>query len=102
MADLVEVSPILPIFGMTGIGEDIIGIPEPVGSYRVRGKLYYYVWVPGKSICKDTSVAHDGSSYSVECPFLKDDPGEARGRVHLSDRMMMERGRRNVNHTRKR
>ena len=51
------------------------------GSYKVRGKNYYFVWQelrPGKGHlpCKDTSAAHDGSSYSVECPFLQDDPGD--------------------------
>lgn len=74
--DLIEISPILSIFGMTGVGEDTIGIPEPVGSYRVKGKLYYYVWVPGHSVCKDTSAAHDGNSWSFECPFLMPDPGD--------------------------
>lgn len=51
------------------------------GLTRITGKPYYWVWVelrPGKGHlpCKDTSAGHDGSSYSVECPFLKPDPGD--------------------------
>jgi hypothetical protein len=49
------------------------------GSTRVAGggppRNFYWVWVDGRP-CKDTSVAHDGSSYSLECPFLMDDPGD--------------------------
>ena len=56
--------------------------PEAMeGFHRVRGTPYYYTWQElrlgkGHLPCKDTSVAHDGSSYSVECPFLQDDPGD--------------------------
>lgn len=51
------------------------------GSYRVRGKNYYFTWKElqprkGHLPCKDTSAAHDGSSFSVECPFLQADPGD--------------------------
>lgn len=51
------------------------------GFYRVQGTPYYYTWKElrpgfGHLPCKDTSAAHDGSSYSVECPFLQDDPGD--------------------------
>jgi hypothetical protein len=51
------------------------------GFHRVGGTPYYYTWQelrPGKGHlpCKDTSAAHDGSSHSVECPFLQDDPGD--------------------------
>lgn len=64
------------MLGVTQLGEDLIGVETPTGFYRVQGIPYYYVWVPGHAVCKDTSVAHDGSSYSLECPFLKDDPGD--------------------------
>ena len=51
------------------------------GFHRVRGTPYYYTWQElragkGHLPCKDTSAAHDGSSYNTECPFLKDDPGD--------------------------
>ena len=51
------------------------------GSHKAGGTDFYYTWKeirPGKGQlpCKDTSAAHDGSSYSVECPFLLDDPGD--------------------------
>jgi len=36
---------------------------------------FYYKWAEGIGFCKDTSVAHDGSSWNHECPFLKDDDG---------------------------
>lgn len=52
---------------------------QDVGSVRFTGgggpRDYYYVWVDGRP-CKDTSAAHDGSSHSLECPFLADDPGD--------------------------
>jgi hypothetical protein len=76
MEYLIEIHPILSMFGLTGVGEDTIGIPNPVGSFRIGGKLYYYVWVPGHAVCKDISAAHDGSAWSLECPFLKSDPGD--------------------------
>jgi len=39
------------------------------------GGKYYYVWVDGRP-CKDISASHDGTSHSLECPFMKDDPGD--------------------------
>ena len=73
--DAMVVCPQLGMFGIAQQG-DLIGYDQANGSYRVRGTLYYYVWVPGVGPCKDTSAAHDGSSYNTECPFLKDDPGD--------------------------
>jgi hypothetical protein len=70
-----EVCPQLGMFGIEQQGDEI-GYSQAYGSYRVRGTLYYYVWVPGVGCCTDTSVAHDGSSYSAECPFLEGDPGD--------------------------
>ena len=67
------VCPQLGMFGIENQG-DLIGYDQANGSYRIRGTLYYYVWVPGVGPCKDISAAHDGSSYNTECPFLKDDP----------------------------
>jgi hypothetical protein len=51
------------------------------GFHRVTGTPYYFTWQelrPGSGHLpvKDTSPAHDGSSFIVECPFLQDDPGD--------------------------
>lgn len=73
--DANEVCPQLTMFGIVNQG-DLIGYDSPTGNYKIRNDRYYYVWVPGSGCCKDTSVAHDGSSYSLECPFLEDDPGD--------------------------
>ena len=52
---------------------------QDYGNVRFVGggpaRNYYWVWKNGQP-CKDTSVAHDGSAYSLECPFLADDPGD--------------------------
>lgn len=52
---------------------------QDVGSVRFAGggkaRMYYYTWVDGRPV-KDTSAAHDGSSHSLECPFLAADPGD--------------------------
>ena len=52
---------------------------QDVGTVRFTGagpaRDYYYVWIDDRPL-KDTSPAHDGSSYSLECPFLADDPGD--------------------------
>ena len=51
---------------------------QEYGQVRIVGQgggRYYYVWVDGRP-CKDTSAGHDGTSHSLECPFLKDDPGD--------------------------
>lgn len=82
---LAEVSESYNLWTLFGLGWNPVAEriqPESdFGSYKVKGKNYYFVWQelrPGKGHlpCKDTSPAHDGSSYSVECPFLQDDPGD--------------------------
>ena len=73
--DAVSVCPQLGMFGIENQG-DRIGYSQPNGQYRVRGTLYYYVWIPDIGLCKDTSAAHDGSFFDTECPFLLDDPGD--------------------------
>lgn len=73
--DAVSVCPQLGMFGIVQQG-DQIGYSQANGSYRVRGTLYYYVWISGVGLCKDTSAGHDGSSYNTECPYLLDDPGD--------------------------
>lgn len=49
------------------------------GTTRIAGggapRDYHWVWVEGRP-CKDVSFSHDGSSHSLECPFLMDDPGD--------------------------
>lgn len=76
--DINELCPQLSMCGLSQLGEDLVGVPpgDEVGLFRVTGKPHYYVWVPGAALCKDTSAAHDGSSYSLECPFLANDPGD--------------------------
>jgi hypothetical protein len=67
------------MFGIMNKGNSEIGKAQEYGQVRITGPnggRYYYVWVPGHAVCKDTSVDHDGTSYSLECPFLKDDPGD--------------------------
>ena len=67
------------LFGIISKGDGTIGPSQTHGSVRVTGKgggVYHYVWVPGHAACKDISEAHDGSEYSLECPFLKPDPGD--------------------------
>jgi len=46
------------------------------GRLRVGGKNYRYIWVPGHGLCKDKTPWGNTSSYSEECPFLMDDPGD--------------------------
>lgn len=78
--DLIGMWPHALLFGIISKGDDTIGPAQTNGTVRIAGggppSDYYYVWVDGHAVCKDTSVAHDGSSYSLECPFLKDDPGD--------------------------
>lgn len=79
--NLLAVWPQAVLFGvLSKTGGGGCDIPDPLyGAIRVTGAgggMYYWVWVPGHAVCRDTSVGHDGSSYSVECPFLKPDPGD--------------------------
>lgn len=49
------------------------------GTIKITGQgagNYHYVWVEGQGFCKDISAKHDGSGYSLECPFLAPDPGD--------------------------
>lgn len=83
--DLADVSESYNLWTLFGLGYDpVLEQIKPEASegfHRVKGTPYYFTWKelrPGKGHvpCKDTSAAHDGSSYSVECPFLEDDPGD--------------------------
>lgn len=80
-----------------GIVPDVDGKPlkaQDVGSVRFTGggpaRDYYYTWVEGRP-CKDTSAAHDGSSHSLECPFLVDDPGDGTRPCGLVDEIDQSR-----------
>lgn len=68
--------PLGVLFGIVQ-GED--GKPKKSSEHGAicvpGGDTYYYVWESGRP-CKDISVKHDGSAYSLECVFLKDDPGD--------------------------
>jgi len=61
--------------GITQQG-DQIGYSDPAGSHKVGPTRFYYVWITGVGLCKDTSNQHNGSTYLAECPFLLDDPGD--------------------------
>lgn len=80
LADLLAVWPQAVMFGVIAKAGGGCEIPDPLyGSIRVTGPgggMYYWVWVPGHAVCKDTSPGHDGSAYALECPFLKPDPGD--------------------------
>lgn len=63
---------------LLGVTEDADGkiVWEPYGERMIPSKgTFYYVWVPGVGLCKDTSAAHDGSEWSHQCPFLEPDDG---------------------------
>ena len=74
--DINEMCPQLTMCGVTMVGEDLVGLESPFGSYKIQGKSYYYVWVEGVGLVRDTSAGHDGSIYEPECPFLLADPGD--------------------------
>lgn len=70
--DIVAGIPQLGLCGLGLIGEDTIGLPDgPVGEVKIQGKRFYYVWVPGEGLSRDTSPQHDGSQWEPECPFLE-------------------------------
>ena len=49
----------------------------PIGySVKLGNKTYRSVWVEGVGLCKDVAPWGDPSTYSLECPFLADDPGD--------------------------
>lgn len=55
--------------------------PDPdnlYGNIKITGKTFYFVWIPGVGLVRDSSVAHDGSSWVPECPFLGPDVGGVR------------------------
>ncbi|NIT60188.1 MAG: hypothetical protein GWN00_29480, partial [Aliifodinibius sp.] len=79
--DINESYALWTVLGIGLDGEDNPAIITPNGFYRVRGTQYFYTWQEAKAgfgtiPMKDTSAAHDGSSYSSECPFLQDDSGD--------------------------
>ena len=67
------------LFGIVPDGDGKPVKAQDYGNTRFASggptRNYYWVWVDGRP-CKDISAAHDGSSYSLECPFLVDDPGD--------------------------
>ena len=72
-----DLCPQLGMFGFGNLGDEIGVAPENrTGYYRVGGKKKAYTWVTGEGCCKDTSPQNNGSSYSLECPFLEPDPGD--------------------------
>lgn len=44
--------------------------------FRISGKNYRSIWVPGHGLCEDKPPWGDVATYSEECPFLMDDPGD--------------------------
>lgn len=48
---------------------------RPDESFNLDSKSYYGIWIPGSGLCKDLPPYGDIKTYSVECPFLIDDPG---------------------------
>ena len=78
--EVVDRCPILVLMGVLDKGDGTTNTPNRHGSTRYTGggpaRTYYWVWVPGVGVCKDTSLDHDGSSYEPQCPFLLDDPGD--------------------------
>jgi len=58
----------------------LVGNPgdgDPIGyAIRLGNKTYRSVWVTGVGLCKDVAPFGDPSNYSLECPFLVDDPGD--------------------------
>lgn len=77
--DIVVSYALFSLLGFGQVGEDEVGVVNNEGSYKITGKNHYYTWQhtgKGTIPMKDISVAHDGSSYNQECPFLKDDPGD--------------------------
>jgi hypothetical protein len=70
---------------LVGMSEDVDGTVtwEHHGERMIPSKgTFYYVWQPGVGFCRDTSPAHDGTSYSVTCPFLLDDDGTGGATPH--------------------
>ncbi len=67
------------LFGLVPDGSGNPIKQQEFGSTRISGggspTDHYWVWVEGRP-CKDISVAHDGSSYSLECPFLEPTAGD--------------------------
>lgn len=54
-------------------------LQDDFGSVKFKGggnpREYFYTWINGRP-CKDISVNKDGTSYSLECPLLKGNPGD--------------------------
>lgn len=80
LVDLIAVWPQALLFGVISKVDGEIGPDTDYGTTRITGggapRDYYWVWIDGYSVCKDTSPGHDGSAYSLECPFLLPDPGD--------------------------
>lgn len=76
--DFVSIWPYAQFLGITN-AQGKPHLQDDHGQIRFTGggpaRVYFYTWVDGHP-CKDTSIAHDGSSYSLECPLLADGPGD--------------------------
>ena len=57
------------------VGNPLDGDP-PDYAILLGGKQYRSIWVNNVGLCKDLPTYGDDSSYSLECPFLADDPGD--------------------------
>lgn len=78
LENLVAHWPQAMLFGIINKEENTIGPVQQYGSIRITGPgggLYHYIWVPGHAVCKHLPP-YDGTNWSLECPFLKDDPGD--------------------------
>ena len=74
--DAVQAIPQTGLCGLGQIGQDTIGVAAPVGMVNIQGHKFYYVWLAGIGLVKDSSAQHDGSSYEPQCPFLLDVQGD--------------------------
>jgi hypothetical protein len=64
---------------LVGLGEDASGklqVTEQSGNHTIRGNKINWIWISGHALCKDLAPFGDDASYSLECPWLLDDPGD--------------------------
>ncbi|MHA1951296.1 MAG: hypothetical protein ACW987_15685 [Candidatus Thorarchaeota archaeon] len=82
MSDIQEAKSLWTLFGLgyNPVTERVE--PESQNGFkRITGTQYWFTWQElregkGHLPCKDISAGHSGSPFSVECPFLEDDPGD--------------------------
>lgn len=73
--DFMKIWPQGLLLGVRENEQGLSEIGEQSGEAKIHGGSggkYPYVWIDGRP-CKATT---DGSEHSLECPFLKDDPGD--------------------------